>query len=196
MPTTVKLRYLRIAPRKVRLVADLIRNKSVEEAQTILNFTIKKAAGPLTKLLKSAVASAKNNFQLEESNLRVSKITIDEGPKYKRWMPRARGQAYEIQKKTSHITLVLDEIVKKPKKVKEVKIAEKIKRVEKPKPAPQAPLSGETEKVPEIPKAEKPPKESRSQRDPTGQAKPEPEKEKSKPKFERVIRRIFQRRGY
>ena len=196
MPTTVKLRYLRIAPRKVRLVADLIRNKSVEEAQTILNFTIKKAVGPLTKLLKSAVASAKNNFQLEESNLRVSKITIDEGPKHKRWMPRARGQAYEIQKKTSHITLVLDEIVKKPKKVKEVKVAEKIKRVEKPKPAPQAPLKGETEKVPEIPKAEKPPKESRSQRDPTGQAKPEPEKEKPKPKFERVIRRIFQRRGY
>jgi large subunit ribosomal protein L22 len=142
----------------------------------------------LTKLLKSAVASAKNNFQLEESNLRVSKITIDEGPKYKRWMPRARGQAYEIQKKTSHITLVLDEIVKKPKKRKEIKAAEKIKRVEKPKPAPQAPLSGdaplkgETEKIPEIPKAEKP--------------KPEPEKEKPKPKFERGIRRIFQRRGY
>ncbi len=194
MPTTVKLRYLRITPRKVRLVADLIRNKSVEEAQTILNFTIKKAVGPLTKLLKSAVASAKNNFHLEESNLRVSKITIDEGPKYKRWMPRARGQAYEIQKKTSHITLVLDEIVKKPKKGKEVKVAEKIKRVEKPKPAPQAPLKGETEKVPEIPKAEKPPKES--PRLSTGQAKPEPEKEKPKPKFERVIRRIFQRRGY
>jgi large subunit ribosomal protein L22 len=188
MLTTVKLRYLRIAPRKVRLVADLIRNKSVEEAQTILNFTTKKAAGPLMKLLKSAVASAKNNFQLEESNLRVSKIIVDEGPKFKRWMPRARGQAYEIQKKTSHITLVLDEIVKKPKKLKKIKEAKKPERVGKPKPALQAPLSGEAplsgkaEKVPEIPKAEK--------------AKPELEREKPKPKFERGIRRIFQRRGF
>lgn len=115
---TAKLRYLRIAPRKVRLVADLIRGKSVEEAQTILNFTVKRAAQPLLKLLKSAIANAKNNFQLEEANLYISKILVDEGPKYKRWMPRARGRASLIQKKTSHITLILDEINKKPKKVK------------------------------------------------------------------------------
>ena len=115
MPITAKLRYLRIAPRKVRLVADLIRGKSVKEAQTILNFTVKKAAQPLLKLLKSAVNNAKNNFQLEESSLYVAKITVDEGPKYKRWMPRARGQASEIQKKSSHITIVLEEIEKTPK---------------------------------------------------------------------------------
>lgn len=192
MPVTVKLRNLRIAPRKVRLVADLIRGKSVKEAQNVLNFTTKKAAGIAMKLLKSAIASAKHNFQLEESNLYISKIAVDEGQKYKRWMARARGQAYEIQKKTSHITLVLSEIVKKPPKeslrlptgqAKKVKKVKEAKGVEKPQPAPQAPLSEEAEKVPEISKAEKP--------------KPKLEKEKPKPKIERgIIRRIFQRRGY
>jgi len=115
MPVVAKLKYLRIAPRKVRLVADLIRGKSVEQAQTLLRFTVKKANEPVLKLLKSAIASARNNFQLEESNLYIRKISVDEGPKYKRHMPRARGQAYEIQKKTSHVTLWLDEIEKKKK---------------------------------------------------------------------------------
>ncbi|PIW91361.1 MAG: 50S ribosomal protein L22, partial [Candidatus Nealsonbacteria bacterium CG_4_8_14_3_um_filter_37_36] len=103
---TAKLRYLRITPRKVRQVSDLIRGKTVEEAQTILRYTVKKAAQPLLKLLKSAVASAKNNFQLEELNLYISKILVDEGPKLKRWRARARGRADEIQKKTSHVTIV------------------------------------------------------------------------------------------
>jgi large subunit ribosomal protein L22 len=114
-PVSAKLRYLRIAPRKVRLVADLIRGKSVSEAETILNSLSKKSALPLSKLLKSAIANAKNNFQLNPTKLYISKITVDEGPKLKRWRPRARGQAYEIQKKTSHITLVLEE---KPKEEK------------------------------------------------------------------------------
>ena len=187
MPVTVKLRNLRIAPRKVRLVADLIRGKSAEEAQTILNFTTKKAAGIVAKLLKSAVASAKHNFQLEESNLFISKIIVDEGQKYKRWMARARGQAYEIQKKTSHITIVLNEIVKKPKKLKKIK---ETKKVEKPKPAPQAEKPGE---IPVGETAEEPQKEEKP---PTGQVKPRLEKEKPKPKITRGIRRIFQRRGF
>lgn len=123
---TAKLRYLRIAPRKVRLVADLIRGKSVEKAQTILNFTTKRAAPVLLKLLNQAVANAKNNFQLEEKNLYISKILVDEGPKYKRWMPRARGRAFQIQKKTSHITLTLDTLDQKAKEVK------KEKKVKKP----------------------------------------------------------------
>jgi len=140
---TAKLRYLRITPRKVRQVSDLIRGKTVEEAQTILRYTVKKTAQPLLKLLKSAVASAKNNFQLEELNLYISKILVDEGPKLKRWRARARGRADEIQKKTSHVTIVLDEITKKPKKVKKVeKIekvaeAEKAPKIEKPKFKPE-----------------------------------------------------------
>ena len=146
MPVMAKLRYLRIAPRKVRLVADLIRGKTVEEAQTILNFAIRKPAWPILKLLKSAIASAKNNFQLEESNLYISKITVDEGPKFKRFFPRARGQASEIQKKTSHVTIVLEEIVKKPKKAKKKErvgkpMLEKVPKPEKPKFKPKAELS-------------------------------------------------------
>ena len=138
-----KLRYLRIAPRKVRLVADLIRGKSVEEAQTILNFTIKKASQPILKLLKSAIASAKNDFQLEESDLYISKILVDEGPKLKRWIARAQGRADEIQKKTSHVTIILkgkkrkkkEEIKKEVKK--EPQIKEKIQIKEKPKFKPE-----------------------------------------------------------
>jgi len=125
MAVIAKLRYLRIAPRKVRLVADLVRGKLVEDAQTILNFTVKKASQPLLKLLKSAVSNAENNFKLDAKNLFISKITVDEGPKYKRWMPRARGQAYEIQKKTSHVTIVLEEIKKSKKEKKEIKSNEK-----------------------------------------------------------------------
>lgn len=168
MPVTAKLRYLRIAPRKVRLVADLVRGKKVEEAQTILNFTTKKASLPLSKLLKQGIANAKNNFQMEPANLFISKIIVDEGPKYKRWQARARGQAYEIQKKTSHITLVFDEIVKKPKKVKRVR---KPKAIEKPK-----------EKIEKAPKLEKP--------------KLKPELEIRKPKIERGLKRIFRRKAF
>ena len=110
MVVTAKLRYLRIAPRKVRLVADLLRGKSVEEAQNILNFTQKRTAKPFSKLLKQGISNAKNNFQMEEKNLYISTILVDEGPKLKRIRPRARGQANEIQKKTSHITIILENI--------------------------------------------------------------------------------------
>jgi len=131
MPVSVKLNYLRIAPRKVRLLADLVRGKSVQEALDTLNFTVKKSARPLLKLLKQAVADAKNNFQLETADLYISKITVDEGPKNKRWRPRSRGQAYEIQKKTSHITVVLGEKMKTGKKGKKAKgAAEKVQTVE------------------------------------------------------------------
>lgn len=116
MPVQAQLRHLRIAPRKVRLIADAIRGKQVSTAQTILSFTTKKAALSLLKLLNSAVANAKNNLKLEPANLFISKIEVNEGPKLKRWRPRARGRAYEIQKKTSHIILVLDENKKTVKK--------------------------------------------------------------------------------
>ena len=103
----------------------MVRGKSVREPETILNFTVKKATIPIIKLLKQAVASAQNNFQMDGANLYISKITVDEGPKLKRRRPRARGQAFPIQKKTSHITLILDEIEKKPKsKKKKVKAQE------------------------------------------------------------------------
>ena len=108
MSVTAKLNHLRIAPRKVRMVADLIRGKSVEDAEKILQFQIKRGAEPMLKLLKSAMANAKQGH-LAENKLYISKITVDEGPKLKRSMPRSRGRAYPIQKKTSHITIFLDE---------------------------------------------------------------------------------------
>ncbi len=141
MPIISKLKYLRIAPRKVRLVADLIRRKKTKEAQTILDFITKGAAKPLAKLLKTAIADARHNFQLDPSNLYISKITVDEGPKYKRWKARSRGIAAPIQKKTSHITLVLSEISSEGKKVKKIKKVEKEepkKKIEKPKFKPES----------------------------------------------------------
>ncbi len=130
MAVVSKLRYLRISPRKVRLVADLIRKNKVEHAERILNFTVKKAAGPIAKLLKTAVADARNNFHLNPDNLYISRITVDEGPKYKRWRPRSRGMVNQIKKRTSHITLVLEE-TKPGKEAKAIGGKERVSRIKK-----------------------------------------------------------------
>lgn len=129
MEVKAKLRYLKIAPRKVRLVADQMRGESVAKSKGFLTFTIKKATEPLLKLLNSAVANAKNNFNLEESNLYISEIRVDEGPKMKRWMPRARGLASKIEKKTSHITLTLSEIKETAKRTKKKSEAISVSKV-------------------------------------------------------------------
>jgi len=100
------------------MAADLIRGKKVVEAQLLLQFAAKHSALPVLKTLNSAIASAKNNFQADASNLYISHIAVNEGPKLKRYRPRARGQAYEIQKKTSHLTLVVDEIEQQKTKAK------------------------------------------------------------------------------
>ena len=117
MLSTAKLRYLRIAPRKVRLVVNLIRGEKLEKAQIILNFTQKKAALPVLKLLNQALTSAvEKDLKLDKKNVYISKIFVDGGPSYKRTFPRARGRADVILKRTSHITVVLDEIDKKVRK--------------------------------------------------------------------------------
>ena len=105
--TTAKLRHLRIAPRKVRMVADLIRGKDAAAALDILQFTIKKAAEPMRGLLYSAVSNAVENHGMDADALFVQSIYVDQGPTLKRWRPRAMGRATKIQKKTSHITLTL-----------------------------------------------------------------------------------------
>ena len=91
MKTNAKLQSVRIAPRKVRLVADLIRGKTALDARVILGFTAKSSAAPLLKLLRSAIANAKHNHDIAEENLYVSKIMVGEGIKLKRYEPRARG---------------------------------------------------------------------------------------------------------
>ncbi len=102
-----KLRFLRSGPRKVRLVTDLIKGRSVKKAQDILSLTNKKAARPVLKLLNSAIANATNNFKLDENSLKVKNVTVDGGPVLKRWMPKAQGRATPIRERTSHITMFL-----------------------------------------------------------------------------------------
>ncbi|OGF74476.1 50S ribosomal protein L22 [Candidatus Giovannonibacteria bacterium RIFCSPHIGHO2_02_FULL_46_20] len=104
-----RLQYLHIAPRKARLVAHTIRGKSVALAEARLRFAHKGAAVPLLKLLRSAIANAKHNFQLDADRLVVQSVRVDSGTVLKRFMPRARGTASPIRKRTSHITLVLME---------------------------------------------------------------------------------------
>ncbi len=100
---------LRVTPQKTRLVADLIRGKGVGEAESILRFTPRSSAQPLLKLLRSAKANAVNNHDMFEDSLVVSKIMVDEGPVIKRYLPRARGRADLLRKRTSHITIILEE---------------------------------------------------------------------------------------
>ncbi len=102
-----QLNYLKIAPRKVRSVGDLIKKLSVNEAEAQLLHQRRHAAKPLLKLLRSAVANAKNNKQLNVDHLFIFDLRVDGGPMLKRSLPRARGSASAIQKKMSHVTLVL-----------------------------------------------------------------------------------------
>ena len=116
---TASLTNYRQSPRKVRSVANLVRGKSVESALNTLNFLSKKAADPLYSLLLSAVANAKNNFNIEKDGLIIKELRVDAGQTMKRRMPRARGNSYPINKRNSHVKLVLD--VKPVKKVKAIK---------------------------------------------------------------------------
>ena len=104
-----KYRSARISPQKVRLVADQVRGLSVEKALEILTFSNKKAAGLVKKVLESAIANADNNHGADIDNLSLTKIYVDEGPVMKRMMPRAKGRADRILKRSSHITVVVAE---------------------------------------------------------------------------------------
>lgn len=104
---TAKLKSLRMGPRKVRLVVDLIRGIRVHDAMTQLQFSKKHAARPVLKLLQSAVANATNNAHLKEETLCISEAFVDGGSVLHRWMPRAMGRATPLRKRSSHITLVL-----------------------------------------------------------------------------------------
>ncbi len=110
MEVRAVLRHTRLAPQKTRLVARLIRGKNVGDAMNILQFTRKKAARVLQKLLKSALANAEENHKvLDVDDLLIQRVSVDQGVVWKRTMPRARGSANVIRKRTSNIILVLDE---------------------------------------------------------------------------------------
>lgn len=104
-----KLRYLRVAPRKARLVVDLVRGKSVAEAVSILTFTRRAASEPVRKLIESALANAEAQ-DANVDNLYVKTLFVDEGPTMRRFRPRAMGRATRINKRTSHVTCVLAEM--------------------------------------------------------------------------------------
>ncbi len=106
---TAKLHYLKIAPRKARLVANLIKKMPVQEAEAQLSLLPKRSSYHILKLLRTGIADAKQNFNIQESKLFIKEIQVDQGPMLKRFMPRAQGRATPIQKKMSHITLILGE---------------------------------------------------------------------------------------
>lgn len=134
---TAKLNHLRMAPRKARLIATVIKGLSVNDAEAQLAVNPKRASEPVLKLLRSAIANAVNNAKMDASKLIVKEIRVDGGPMLKRWLPRAQGRATPIQKKSSHITIVLEEsdtvkayrftMAKKAEKITKVK-AEKVKK--------------------------------------------------------------------
>jgi large subunit ribosomal protein L22 len=112
MEVKAHLNHLRVSSRKVRLVVDLIREMEINEARTQLKFINKKSSELLLKLLNSAIANAKNNFNLDENNLYISKIIVNDGKILKRWRPRAMGRSARINKRTSNVTVVLDKVKK------------------------------------------------------------------------------------
>ncbi len=190
MDIRAKVKYLPISPKKVIPVVNLIRGKKTTEALEVLKFVPKKASRYLVKLINSAVANAKNNYKLDEQNLYISKIIVNCGPSLKRIKFRARGGRDVIKKRTSHIDVVISEVVEgakvspekvSPAKVEEPKVSEKL--------APQKPEKV-TKKRKEIKKAEVKKKKKVSPEKPekiTKIAKKElPEPIKEKPKVTRV----------
>lgn len=119
MEVIAKARFIRMSPRKIRLVVNAVRGKGVDQALTQLRFLNKAAALPVSKALASAVANAEHNFQLKRDNLFVKTITADGGPMLKRWRARAFGRAAPILKRTTHISIVLAE--RAPSKAKPTK---------------------------------------------------------------------------
>lgn len=102
-------KYIRISPRKARQVVDLIRGKSVKDALAILKFTPQRAATAVSKVVKSAAANAENNYEMDKDSLYIAKIFVDQGPTLKRFKPRAMGRADLMRRRTSHITVVVQE---------------------------------------------------------------------------------------
>ena len=110
MEVKAKAKFIRMSPTKIRLVANLIKKLPAAKALDQLAFSGKRAAGPVVKLIKSALANAEHNFELAKDNLFIKEITVNQGPTLKRWLPRAHGRATPIRKQLSHVNLVLAEI--------------------------------------------------------------------------------------
>lgn len=125
MQVTAKLNNLRMAPRKVRIVANLVKGMDAKQAKAQLLFINKKPAAILLKLLNSALGNAKHNFDLPEDNLYIAKLVVEAGPSLKRWMPRAMGRATPILKRTCNINLQLEEKIPSVAKTGVKKVSKK-----------------------------------------------------------------------
>ncbi len=152
MEVKAKARYIRMSPRKVRLVIDVIRGMGIREARTQLQFMKKAAAEPVLKLLNSAVANAQHNFDLNETDLIVKEIMADGGPTLGRWRARAFGRAAPIRKRTTHISITLA-----PKTAK-TEVEKEIKKEEEKKPKTKAAPKTEKSKEKKETKKAKPTK--------------------------------------
>jgi len=146
MEIKAKLNYLRISPRKVRLVTDFIKGMEVKQAENHLKFIPQRVSKYLLKLLQSAVSNAQNNFKIDKDILYIKDVIVNEGTPFKRWQPVSRGRSFPIMKRTSNINLILE--LKEGKKVKKIKpktkpLTEEIKKetlIKKPQPfKPRAP---------------------------------------------------------
>lgn len=113
MEVKTETKYLRISPRKVRLVVDAIKNLTPVKALAYLKFVNKRAAKPISKIIQSAIANAKNNFALKPEDLKFKEIQVGEGPTLKRWRAVSRGRAHRVMKRTSHIKIILESKNKK-----------------------------------------------------------------------------------
>lgn len=125
MEVKAKARFIRMSPRKVRLVVDAVRGLSVPHALTQLRFINKAAALPVRKVIESAAANAEHNFSLKRADLTVKEISVDGGPIFKRWRPRAMGRSAPIRKRTSHINVTLASKDAEPKKTQAKKATNK-----------------------------------------------------------------------
>lgn len=159
---TAELNHLRIAPRKVRAVVDMLRGLDADAARAQLKYLTKRSARPLEKLLNSAIANAKHNLGWDENYIYIKEIRVDEGIKLKRYKPKGFGMTMPIQKKTSRVKLVLDELSGEKRKKKEARLV----RMKKFEPAPAVSSSRAEEE------------------------KPRAREEKQKPKIERKIEKV------
>ena len=183
MDITVKLNHLRISPRKVRQAVNLVRGKRALEAQTLLRFSSVRPAKAVLKLLNSAIASAKNDFQIDSENLYISEIFANEGPKLKRFRPVSRGSAHPLWKRNSHVQLTLSEI--KPTARKEKKTEEAQEQAQAAEPEKKEPAK------PEEPQTKKPASPSQ------GGERPKFERKETKKQAGRkgVFNKIFRRKS-
>ena len=144
MEATATAKYVRMTPRKVRFVMDTIRGKYADEALAQLKFTPNHAAAEIAKVLRSAMANAENNFDMDPDTLRIARCFVDVGPTLKRVQPRAQGRAYRILKRMSHITVVVEDAPPRPRKQKTQKKVFQPLRAPLPNPGaaqPTAPMT-------------------------------------------------------